>query len=98
MSTTQQFPPAAPHVAARTLARSRRRLTLATLLVALLCGLGLPALVQTVNLVKVAGIPLGFYIAAQGAPLILGMVLFLHARRANRLDRRSGAVAAGEGP
>lgn len=75
----------------------QRRLALATLLVALCIGLGLPALVQTVNLVKVAGIPLGFYIAAQGAPLILGVVLFLYARRANRLDRRGDAVA-GEGP
>lgn len=81
--------------AATKLARSRRRLQIATLVFALIAGVGLPALVQPVNLFKVAGFPLGFYIAAEGAPLLLGVALFVYARRANRLDRSIGP-AAGE--
>lgn len=67
--------------------RRQRRLALVAVFAALAIALGLPAITQTLNLVKVAGFPLGFYLAAQGAPLVIGAIVFLYARRANRLSR-----------
>ena len=67
--------------------RRQRRLAFLTVLGVLFVALGLPAFVQTLNLVKVAGFPLGFYLAAQGSPLLVGIMVFYYARRANRLSR-----------
>lgn len=74
--------------------RRQRRVATLSLLTMLAVALGLPALVQTLNLVRVAGFPLGFYLAAQGVPLLIGIIIFLHARRANHLSR-SGLRRAG---
>lgn len=63
--------------------------TIAALAVAALLGIGVPALVQTLNFVKAGGFPLGFYLAAQGLPVLLAILLLLHARRANRVERES---------
>jgi putative solute:sodium symporter small subunit len=68
--------------------------TFAAVAVAAFLGLGVPAFVQTLNFVKAGGFPLGFYLAAQGIPVVLAILLFLHARRANRIEREG----AGEQP
>ena len=44
-------------------------------LIWLVFGLGLPLLAPTLNGLKPAGLPAGFWFAAQGAPLILAAVL-----------------------
>lgn len=69
--------------------RSRR---LAWLLVALwsVLGLGLPLAVEPLNAVAVLGIPLGYYIGAQGALILAALVLLLLVRRQARIDRAHG--------
>ncbi|EXI77946.1 MAG: putative solute:sodium symporter small subunit [Candidatus Accumulibacter appositus] len=46
--------------------------------------------------ITVMGFPLGFYMGAQGAPLIYLVIIWWYARYMNRLDRRYG-VREGEG-
>ena len=62
-----------------------------TVVAALAAVAAVPALVAPFNLVSVAGFPLGFYLAAQGALLALGILAF---RAAQGLD---AAEAEGEG-
>jgi len=60
-------------------------------------ALGVPVLVQAFNAVTVSGFPLGFYLVAQGVPLLLAILLFLFAIRAGRIedaDRDEGARGA----
>ncbi len=66
---------------------SRPWRTSGAVIMAALLALGLPAFVQTLNFVKPGGFALGFYLAAQGIPVLLAILLFLHARRANRIER-----------
>lgn len=83
----------APHLRAW---RRQRRLTAAIVTVLLFLGFALPSLVQMLNLVKIAGFPMGFYLAAQGIPVLLAAVVFFHARRANRHDRAPSVDAGRE--
>jgi putative solute:sodium symporter small subunit len=46
--------------------------------------------------ITVMGFPLGFYMGAQGAPLIYLVIIWWYARYMNGLDRRYG-VREGEG-
>ena len=72
--------------------RLRRRTFLLTFNVAIL-ALGVPVLVQAFNAVTVAGFPLGFYLVAQGVPVLLGVLLFMFVLRADRIedaDRNEG--------
>lgn len=46
--------------------------------------------------ITVMGFPLGFYMGAQGAPLIYLVIIWWYARYMNRLDRQYG-VREGEG-
>jgi putative solute:sodium symporter small subunit len=69
----------------------RRFGTGATIFLALLIGIGLPLAVQLLNLATVAGFPLGFYAAAEGAPLILCLLVAVQVVRAERADRRAAA-------
>ncbi len=72
--------------------RLRRRTFLLTFNVAIL-ALGVPVLVQAFNAVTVSGFPLGFYLVAQGVPVLLGVLLFLFVIRADRIedaDRNEG--------
>jgi putative solute:sodium symporter small subunit len=68
----------------------------ATLLLALLIGIGLPLAVQLLNIATVAGFALGFYMAAEGAPLILCLIVAVHVVRAERADRRAAAPSRTE--
>ncbi len=65
--------------------RLRRRTFLLTFNVAIL-ALGVPVLVQAFNAVTVSGFPLGFYLVAQGVPVLLGVLLFLFVIRADRIE------------
>ncbi len=69
-------------------ARAMRRLTLMTLAAGLLLGAGLPAAVRMLNLIKMHGFPLGFYVVAQLAPVLLAALALAYAARARTLDRR----------
>ena len=72
--------------------RLRRRTFLLTFNVAIF-ALGVPVLVQAFNAVTVSGFPLGFYLVAQGVPVLLGVLLFLFVIRADRIedaDRNEG--------
>ena len=46
--------------------------------------------------ITVMGFPLGFYMGAQGAPLVYLAIIWWYARYMNRLDRQYG-VSEGEG-
>ena len=46
--------------------------------------------------ITVMGFPLGFYMGAQGAPLVYLAIIWWYARYMNRLDRQYG-VREGEG-
>ncbi len=64
--------------------RSRRFPYLA-LLAWLLFALVIPRLVQSLNIVDVLAIPLGFFMAAQGSLIALLLVAVLSARRQDRI-------------
>lgn len=70
--------------------RPSRRLMLVSITLLLLIALVLPLVALTLNAVKVAGFPLGFWFAAQGS--ILGLIVL-----ALVFARRAGGDAAGEG-
>jgi len=67
-----------------------RLLTWIGAIAALLLALTPAVLVGPLNAVRVLGFPLGFYWAAQGAPLALIAVLFWFARRHAALDGGPG--------
>lgn len=53
---------------------SKKRAFLALVLFAI-CSIGLPALAATFNGLKLAGLPLGYWMAAQLGPLFLALLL-----------------------
>lgn len=58
-------------------------------------------LVDRLNALRPAGMPLGFWIAQQGAIYVFVLLIFLYARLADRADRAEGAppdVGSGSGP
>lgn len=62
------------------------RLTAAALIVTAGLAVGLPLAAGPANLVRVAGMPLGYYLAAQGALIGLVILAFAWAARQNRID------------
>lgn len=62
------------------------------LIVALLAlfGIALPLLAPLLNAFKLAGFPLGFYVAAQGSLVVLVVLLFVYAARADAIDELEG--------
>lgn len=62
------------------------RLTIGALLVTAGLALGLPLAAEPFNLVRVAGFPLGYYLAAQGALIGLVVLAFVWAARQSRID------------
>lgn len=62
------------------------RLAAVALLLATLLALGLPLVPGPFNLVRVAGFPGGYYIAAQGALIGLAILAFWWAARQSRID------------
>jgi putative solute:sodium symporter small subunit len=58
-------------------------------------------LVDRLNALRPAGMPLGFWIAQQGAIYVFVLLIFVYARLADRADRAEGAPAdaqPGPGP
>ncbi|TNE58575.1 MAG: DUF4212 domain-containing protein [Bacteroidetes bacterium] len=52
-------------------------------------GIGLPVLlVDTLNAFRIAGFPLGFWMAFQGAFLLFPLLALLYARRMRYLERK----------
>jgi putative solute:sodium symporter small subunit len=62
------------------------RLTAASLLTASALAIGLPLFADLLNLVRIDGFPLGYYLAAQGVLIALVLLAFGWARRQNRID------------
>lgn len=54
-------------------------------------ALAVPAAAPLLNAFKLAGFPAGFYMAAQGASILLVIVLFVFAARADVIDDQEGA-------
>lgn len=56
-------------------------------LVMLICGaflgLGVPWLAPTLNGLRIAGFPFGYYVVAQGAPIFMSILLFIYVGRTN---------------
>ena len=57
-----------------------------------LFGFAIHGLVPLLNAFKVAGFPLGFYMAAQGALIAFVIMLFLFAARADAIDVQEGVA------
>jgi len=62
------------------------RLTMAALLVVAGLAVGLPLAAGPANLVRLAGMPFGYYLAAQGALIGLVILAFVWTARQNRID------------
>jgi putative solute:sodium symporter small subunit len=62
------------------------RLTAAALLATAGLAIGLPLAAGPANLLKVDGMPLGYYLAAQGGLIGLVILAFVWAARQNRID------------
>jgi len=67
--------------------RRTRRLALVSVVAWIVLTLLLPLAAQQLEAIAVLGIPLGYYLGAQGALLGLAMLLFLTAARQRRWDR-----------
>jgi len=48
--------------------------------------------VDTLNTIKIAGFPLGFYMAAQGSLIAFVVMLFIFAKRQDTIDREEGVA------
>lgn len=62
------------------------RLTATALIVAVGLAIGLPLAADLLNLVRIEGFPLGYYLAAQGVLIGLVVLAFVWASRQNRID------------
>lgn len=59
---------------------------MAGLLLCLLAVVAVPLLVRLFNLIVIAGVPLGYYLSAQGSLAFLAIVTMGYARFADRID------------
>jgi putative solute:sodium symporter small subunit len=48
--------------------------------------------VAPLNAIKIAGFPLGFYMASQGSLIVFVVMLFWFARKQDQIDRESGVA------
>ncbi|MDP1910783.1 MAG: DUF4212 domain-containing protein [Hyphomicrobium sp.] len=62
------------------------RLTAAAVLIAGGLAIGVPLVADVLNLVRIEGFPLGYYLAAQGVLIALVVLAFAWASRQNRID------------
>jgi putative solute:sodium symporter small subunit len=58
--------------------------------VLLLLGIGVPLLAEPMNLFRIGGFPLGFYMSAQGVLVALVMLAFIFVRRQDAIDADEG--------
>ncbi|WP_072397015.1 sodium/substrate symporter small subunit [Hyphomicrobium sp. CS1GBMeth3] len=79
----------ARHPERRLSVRTVRLTTVALLLIAAL-AIGLPLAAEPANLMRLQGLPLGYYLAAQGALIGLVVVAFAWAARQNRIEAAEG--------
>lgn len=54
--------------------------------IATVVALVIPSLSETLNLITVAGFPLGLYVMGQGSLILFAVLLFVYAARQNRID------------
>lgn len=66
------------------------RLTTTGILAAASLAIGLPLAAEPFNLVRIEGLPGGYYLAAQGALVGLVILAFIWAARQNRIDVEEG--------
>ena len=71
--------------------------TLVAIAGVLLVAFAVPLLAETLNIIKVGGFPLGFYMAAQGCLVLLAALTFVATRMLDGLDR-SPAIDLPAGP
>lgn len=74
--------------------RRNRLLTCVLLTIWFAVILGAALYARELNRETLFGVPLGFYIFAQGAPILFLCIIGLHAWLMNRLDRRHAATQA----
>jgi len=69
--------------------RRTKKLMLATIGVWAVLSIGVPMLVLPLNLLNLPylDVPLGIFLSTQGAPIASLLLLFLFARRQDRIDR-----------
>lgn len=69
--------------------RTARTTATALIFVALL-SIGLPLVAEPLSLVRLGGVPLGYFLAAQGALIGLAVLAFIWALRQNGIDAAEG--------
>ncbi len=62
------------------------RLTVSAVLTAGALAIGVPLVAELLNLVRIEGFPLGYYLAAQGVLIALVVLAFAWASRQSRID------------
>jgi len=67
--------------------RENKRLTMITLAVWAVVSYGAAFFADALDAIVILGFPLGFYIAAQGAPIVFVLLAFNYARTMNAVDR-----------
>ncbi|MDX5362641.1 MAG: DUF4212 domain-containing protein [Pseudazoarcus pumilus] len=77
--------------------RRNRLLTTVLLLLWFIVVLGTALFAREINEHTLFGVPLAFYIFAQGAPILFLVIIGIHARRMNRLDRQHLAARRDDG-
>lgn len=76
--------------------RSTRRVTGLLLLIWLLANLLAPWFAHSINGVKVAGLPMGYWLAAQGLLLLYLFIIVVYVVCMDRLERRFTAEGSPE--
>lgn len=66
--------------------RRRRWLLVGALAIGALALVAVPLLVRLLNLIVISGVPLGFYLIAQGMPVVLALGAFGYAALTERSD------------
>jgi len=64
------------------------------LLIQLALAFAVPAWVEALNLIKIGGFPLGFYMTAQGSLVGLAILAFAAAARQDSIDAQEGVAEA----
>jgi putative solute:sodium symporter small subunit len=57
-----------------------------------LLGVGVPFVAEPMNLIRIGGFPLGYYLSAQGVLVALVMLAFIFVRRQDAIDAEAGRV------
>lgn len=74
--------------------RSTRRTAMLAVLLWAIVALALPLVAEQLDAIGVLGIPLGYYVGAQGALVVMAIVMLVLMRRQRGLDRSYGLAPA----